>query len=787
MDRSRVEIEGAGKVGPLSSFSVTENASLIELGGSIPGIGGVSFMAGARKNSENAISERFTLSDPKMGSISGLIDDVSPAQSDVNVSAHSELSLLVAERTMNPASRRNMNFAGISALPTPDYIDGAQTWMTVDSSGNTYLAYPSTVNPARTVLLSKFGPNGDLLKSLYVSVQGTRSRLTAALGWDSLRSVLMLGISDRYYRFDGELNQLGDPVSYTGGYIEDIVYNRYTDRIVVASSVINTPANRALSSFTTDFTDAILLAGASTGHIYAVGPTTYDEMLVIFSVNPGSSQINGAMVQIDTGIAYFNIYARIAEANGSVPEVGPGRTICVRPRSTSEYLFDIIMIMNGAGGMRLVRISFATNNVNRPGIITEQVIVSANEVTTEPRRVAYDGVGNIRVLYGRQPGASVLNLRSYRLFATDTPVLSELFLQIAELVTTRLKVSYQASIDPAVPIVGWSGQVWGKLNELAVAYGLELAYDGSTLIVRDQMSVAIQLPHFDAPQRSISVGSAQKLEVGWNNAEFRYGVLYDAYEDDNKIISAEAGTTTTESVTLDSFPLYIYPPINVDTVTRQQGTYTITDTNGLLVPPAMFRDFGGKVSIRVDPERPNTILIDLQAPRFDIPSQPGPYGLDIRDGDENYARLSIMADAIFIKQETAILETGADPADVTTELVSTADSNVFIRSYEQARRASDWAVYLAGGPNVEISFSIGYRSMKGLGATAGATFFMGDRRFRITGASLSHTGCRITAVMMVTVGDFEDAWAGYTVGDFEDLWAGFKVKDFQLSPLRTEE
>lgn len=338
--------------------------------------------------------------------------------------------------------------------------------------------------------------------------------------------------------------------------------------------------------------------------------------------------------------------------------------------------------------------------------------------------------------------------------------------------------------DPAVAVTAKSG--WEYLQDMCSAYNVEAAIVDGVVTIQNVGERELDVTNRTTPSMQIAnVFSGRHVEVVYNDAESVIDVeVYNARNDDNRVLSVKAGETTKTTLQTNFYPRVLKQPTYSLSATSGIGEYKIissdTDTSPS-ISEAQWRDYGGLLQVRVSDTAPNAIDVILTGPYQEIPGFTGPYKVAYTSGNE-YAALSVVGSGVRAEQKTLKLRTGANPDKVLQDVAKTIN-NPFIGSIARAYDCGLPVSARASGPTATISFSIGLNQVEGFGVTAGSLVRYEDSIYRITDATISGVSININASRYVRVSDLNTVWAGGKVGFFDELWQGYRVGDNTVKPL----
>lgn len=351
------------------------------------------------------------------------------------------------------------------------------------------------------------------------------------------------------------------------------------------------------------------------------------------------------------------------------------------------------------------------------------------------------------------------------------------------------------SIDGPVPAQD-NANMWEYLQNACSAYDYEIALVNDIVIAREVGLNAISIDNKTVPTISPNMTlSGRSVEVVYSNAmSVSNQELYDARDDNNRVLSVKAEETITTTVPISGTPTVINLPSRGTTPVNGVGEYSISDSTGIQVPEYLWAKWGGRVDIQVSSTALNAIDITLTGPSdatgifSNAPGvtteveYPGPYKLAYSAGNSDYAALSITGAGVKTTPATLKVNTAADYAKVAQDVAKTIN-NPFIVSKSQAYDRGLWAVCEASGPNVTLSCSIPVSAVSSFGLVAGSTIRYRDSIYRVNEATIGNLAVSINATRYVKVSDFDAVWAGKTVALHDTLWGGYDTSDQIIRPL----
>lgn len=356
---------------------------------------------------------------------------------------------------------------------------------------------------------------------------------------------------------------------------------------------------------------------------------------------------------------------------------------------------------------------------------------------------------------------------------------------------------YSSTIELDGPIPAQvDANLWTYMQDACTVYEKEIAAIDGEVIVRDIDTINLDINnHSQITITPSIVLSGRNVEINYSNAKHVANAeLYNAYKDNNRVISVKAAETVKTTVTIDGNISSINLPTYSESPISGVGQYKISDSKGNPVPIKLWNDNGGRLNLALVDGQPNAIEITFIAPTttdgtFNAvtgdsskPLYPGPYKLAYTADGTDYAALSITGTGITTTDKTLKLRTAADETKTAQDVAKTINSP-FILSKSQAYDRGLLAAIDASGPRVTISGTVSVNDVNGFGLTAGSRIRYMDSIYRVTDVNYNSIGVSFNASRHVKVSDFDTFWDGRTVGTHDTLWAGFDASDHAIKPL----
>ena len=374
----------------------------------------------------------------------------------------------------------------------------------------------------------------------------------------------------------------------------------------------------------------------------------------------------------------------------------------------------------------------------------------------------------------------------------------------------------------AIPVafIGWTGNVWSKLEELCAAVSidedgtkLEMYIKQGVLRFRESAKTTLNISHkFTSKNVSVeSYDSAQYLGVNL------YRTLYDSDRvvreqktgrstyaiNENVSISdslqVDAGETIIKRIKINASLESVNQPVAVSQISQlpfpmnhPTGEYVIVGSDDYPIKPDQWIAEGGKLEV-VLTDTPDEIELRLTAPKsVQMPVEEGypvevtlaPYKVGVESsGGTDYPALYITGTGVFFDVSKVTVPTGASE-EYAPSIASSDIDNIFITNKSDLLSGALATAQSMCGPRLTLSASL--TEGVSFGDTAGALFEDYDTKFRINGISFNESSASITATNHVKISDFNAAWVGKTFAQFASLNSGMTFNEFTIIPLVKE-
>lgn len=801
-------LSGSGSIGDIEpGWTVQSEATSIVPGRGSGGTGQVSLECGYGYDSEFVIDNPSVLSHDDLGSVFGKVGTVNPSgreetlSTGLSITTDTLLQRLNADRVMPPVWYRNeapqINLLVGSGVGQVANVYGVAT----SDAGNTYVTSYGSVNGVERQRVLRFdSATGDFISEFGFAGSGAGGFGSSATPGplDDGPTGIAINAASGYtvYVYDGAnarvnvytlagvyVNSFGSAGTGDGQFAANSTGRIAVDSVgnVYVASAGNGGVIQKFSN-TGSFISKVTLPGWFAS---PYGLTIDSNDNVIVSLLSNRQTTNAEIVRVyDTNFSLqssfnYDYDPKVFSQSGidfTVAGLGmmvadpDGQSLWANPISTNY----------------VVRLDYNGNELQRwypgfgaPANPNDKYSLAFDPATSSIQVVAQSRTQETNSLWYGYTG----NLFAAASFVAIT--LSEAIQDYVDTVDSSLVVDYLASEDPEVILPGWSGNLWGKLNELCAAYNIEIILVNGVITVRDAGSSSLGIEDVIAGSARLSLDSTatgRSVNIVNYNTTRGAGVAWDA-ADSGTIFSVEPGETRVETVQTTSYLATINPPTQTEGVPVGPGEYYIIGSDNLPVDGLQWRDYGGDVRVAISSTIPGGIEITIVGPREEIPGVPAPYSLAVSDGENTRPAFSVTGMGVFTNPQTVNLLTGADPAKTSQGVAQDID-NIFIGDLEMAYDRGAWACFLASGPQASFSVGVPTGSLSSFGTVVGSRVMLRDGLYRIDSSNFSNASTSLDATPFTNTADVDQVWSGETTGDFDAFWDGNDSLDFKIKPLR---
>lgn len=352
-------------------------------------------------------------------------------------------------------------------------------------------------------------------------------------------------------------------------------------------------------------------------------------------------------------------------------------------------------------------------------------------------------------------------------------------------------------IDPflaprPVAYIGWSGELWTHLKMMCQAQDCEIALVNNVIVFRPTRRRDLVKAGNVSRSQSRQLGSvARSVEVyNYNTTGTNSTLVYpiDGWDGSLEVLNVNAGEVAEYQLELNTSVISITNPTMVENVGpdyKSTSVYTIVANDGLPIPPAQWREHGGKVMFSI-----NDDTISLTATLW------GAVGIYTSSGElatnfslalasdatsNRYSTLRIRGKGVKFEKEAIRINTGIDESRTATDIGVTID-NPFLTDLDRVYRVGTAAAsqYAGAVPSVTGDVVVfGTAGEDVAGNVAGSRVYdrKSHRWFRITSATIAPDKINFSADDDLTFDDLKHLWEGKTYGQLGSRDFTFRQAD----------
>lgn len=365
-------------------------------------------------------------------------------------------------------------------------------------------------------------------------------------------------------------------------------------------------------------------------------------------------------------------------------------------------------------------------------------------------------------------------------------------------VTSGFAVSPDVANYP-VRALGFSGELWYRLKQMAVAFDSEIALVNGVIMLRPvRTRVALQGKDIDRSSSRELGTLAQSVEVyNYNTRQITNELVYPpgGWTPEVEVLNVNAGEEAEYTLELSaSISTLVQPTMQtfVGSHEASQSVYTIVADDGLVVQPSMWSAHGGRVSFEIG-EDTTSILVRLRgATRIPLANGETARNFSLAlasDATGNrYSTLRILASGVSFDKEARRIRTGLTPQQTATEVGVTID-NPFIFSNDQLYSAGTRAArQYAGNPGGASGSIVAISRTEGevIGNVGGIRVYdrKTARHYRVRRATITPESIQFDGDEDLTHEDVQQARFGKTYGDVQAERAGMTYFQDQVVGVR---
>lgn len=402
--------------------------------------------------------------------------------------------------------------------------------------------------------------------------------------------------------------------------------------------------------------------------------------------------------------------------------------------------------------------------------------------------------------------------------------------------------------DYPVQFFGWEDEVFTQIAKiLCPAFQMEMALVSNKIIFRPVRQRIATLRRATRISQTVADDQlAQSVTATYYPRSYRTNALaypVGGWSPEVDVYSVNSGETSIiESIDINASLTSVEQPVcllNVGPTYSGVSAYTVSGNDGLPIPPAMWKAYGGDLKVEVNPDS-KSLKVTIVGANF--PSL-APFSIAVASGESDYySTLRIRGTGLFYDPTELTISTGLTEDEASDETGAEIDMP-YVDNINDAYEALKWTVAHLHGPSQTIQVSAahinradesgsyafatfadfdayykGYAYSFGdfdalqepgdtfadfddywdqqvssqfenqsFGNVAGARFYYKGQWFRVRSGTNQSGAIDLSAEADTTFGDFDTSYAGVaTFGDFDNIWAGALMEEFNGAPLDIE-
>jgi hypothetical protein len=350
------------------------------------------------------------------------------------------------------------------------------------------------------------------------------------------------------------------------------------------------------------------------------------------------------------------------------------------------------------------------------------------------------------------------------------------------------------SIDPALEDVfvsyrSWEGNLLDHLKMMCSAEGAIFFIVNEVIQVQKPRKNVIRIENTDTISQTVTAqGSVREVLVNNYNNQWLTDSVTAAPDN---VYSITVAASNNFSLSTDDSLVSVNNPICVAAIaplpyTSGTGQYVITDSKNNAVNPADWTAAGGSLSVMLDPNNNNNILVSVHAPNV-IPNYEAPFRMAMDVADTDVPALYITGSGVFSRKEVVSIVTGTS-VNTQTQDQSPVVDNPFLGDITHAHDRGTFSADERGGVSVSGSGTFPFDPDSGgqeFGNIAGSRFYAGAGIYLITDATIARKGISMNYVMDVSFDDLTNLFA-MIFNEFNATYAGLTFTSFNSTyPTQT--
>lgn len=258
-------------------------------------------------------------------------------------------------------------------------------------------------------------------------------------------------------------------------------------------------------------------------------------------------------------------------------------------------------------------------------------------------------------------------------------------------------------VDPSIAsrsvvFPGWNGELWYYLKQMAVAQDCDISLVSGVVILRPvRARVATRGRDLTRSRDLPTPTLAQGVEVyQYSNREITDELVYPpgGWTPEVEVLNVNAGETSEYTLQLSASVSSIQTPVMdiwVEEDYDSSSVYTIVANDGLVVPVSMWTQYGGSVTVTVNPDTTSLKVVLVGA--SGLPTTAGnaaatnfSLALASDTTGNRYSTLRIVGTGVAFDKQKKYVRTGVPASRTGTEVGVTID-NPFISTVDDLYRA----------------------------------------------------------------------------------------------------
>lgn len=277
-------------------------------------------------------------------------------------------------------------------------------------------------------------------------------------------------------------------------------------------------------------------------------------------------------------------------------------------------------------------------------------------------------------------------------------------------------------------IPGFNGNLWLYMKDFAKAISCDLNLISNNVILRPVRAFEAATGKETDSNIALDAGSlALKQEVRWyETKEIASGPIYppQGWNPEVKVYSVTAGQVAEYDLQLEASVSSVVQPTCVASVApgfTAGSVYTVIGDDDIHLPPAMWTDYGGSLTVAINPDT-RSLKITLRGASGILqpsgaPMQTFRIALTAGTSDSTYSTLRLIGSGVSLIQNSLILPTGVAPSQTTQEFAPTID-NIFLNSLNEAYSAGTRGASRYSGKSIALDQSVVAVNKRGESGTA---------------------------------------------------------------------